>query len=214
MAVGCMKDFGPSVDYENEIPLSGEVTALFTIKQNAEGALFFQAGEHKLLPADLEWDFVRQQRVMANVYVNAEMRDEYRMCSVYWVEPLDEGVFEKGAFNYQAVVVPPDGLDILLNSWITGVDDGYLTLHYKTWWGSVPLHHDFSLVCLDAGNPYSLTLVQDSHGDGHDELAEGVICFDINDLSDTGGETVTITLNWIKLDGTAGTADFEFRSRE
>lgn len=210
---GCMKGLAP--DYsDNDAPYEGEVTALFTIKQNAEGALYFQAGGQKLLPRDFNWAFVRQQRVMANVYVDAAMQDEYRTCSVYWVEPLDEGEFNCPDVAAGSVARASDGIDILLSSWITGVDDGYLTIHYNTWWGNVPVHHDFSLVCQDTENPYSLFLVQDSHGDGQDEQAEGIICFDINKLPDTGGETVKLTLNWIKLDGTPGTANFEFKSRE
>ena len=86
-------------------------------------------------------------------------------------------------------------------------------MKYSSWWGQSPLHHDFYLVS-DPEQPYALTLVQDSHGDSRDNCSEGLVSFDINGLPDTAGETITISINWTKLDGTGGTAYFGFKTRE
>lgn len=192
------------------VTLPTPVTAVVTVKQDAEGTVFFQLKDYKLLP-DVSYTFVRQLRAMASLTIMPERAGEYYLCTVDWLEPVDEGVFT----NTAEAPAHSDGIDLTLNSWITEVSDGYMTLLYKTWWGTPPLRHDFYLVSgEDSADPYSLRLIQDSHSDAKDELSEGVICFDINSLPDTGDETKTITLYWLKLDGTTGKASFEFKTRQ
>lgn len=192
-----------------EITREVTVTAVVTIKKDAGGKVFFQYGKFKLL-SDGTYAYTRQERTMGQITVYPEKTGEYYRCSVHWMEPVEEGIFtDKLPISWE------DGLDLYLNSWITGCDDGYLTLHYKTWWGEQPRHHDFYLAPDgDGTDPYTLRLVQDDHEDGQFEQSEGVICFDISTLPEPGEGKGTITLNWTKLDGTPATASFDYKVRQ
>ena len=104
-----------------------------------------------------------------------------------------------------------DGLDVLTDSWITSVEDGYLTIHYKTWWGEPSAHHDFVLV--QENDPYELTLLHDAHGDGRDDYSDGTVYFDINTLPPTDGSPRKLKINWTSTDGKPVSAEFEFETR-
>ena len=194
----------------NGILTERSVTDLVTIKRSPEGTVFLQYGRFKLLPEELA--FERQRRVMAQMTVFPQMEGEYYKCKVDWIEQLEEGRF----LYAQAGAKAPagDGLDIILGSEYTRVDDGYLSVHYLTWGGGQTVHHDFDLIAgLYPDDPYALVLVQDSNSDAKESKSEGMVCFDINDLPPTGGETRTITLYWTELDGTTGKLNFGFKTR-
>ena len=203
-----------------------EVTALVTVKCSPEGTVYLQYGDYRLLPEGLVYN--GQQRAMAAMTIYPEMDGDYYRCDLDWIEPLDMGSFSPGMMDFSdgsfmgngSDYVPDpvfnfagDGLEVLSSAY-TCVEDGYLSVHYNTWWGEPPLHHDFKLVAPDFLNPFVLELVQDSHGDAHDTYSDGLVCFDINGLPDTGGKTVTLQLNWTKPNGDKGTAYFGFKSRE
>lgn len=184
-----------------------EASGIVTVKRNEEGLVYLQFGHLRLLPDALE--FSRQERAMAQMVIYPEKvgpGNGYYKTQLDWLEAIDEGVFGPMATGGAP-------FDILLTSPYTCVEDGYLNIHYKTWWGETPQHHDFYL-SSDPAEPYALTLVQHTHGDAKDNCTDGLIYFDINDLPRTEGKTLTISVNWTKLDGNTGTAYFGFKTRE
>ncbi len=185
-----------------------DATGLVTVKNTADGAVYLQFGALKLLPGFFQYEGF--PRAMASMTILPGMAGEFYRCTLDWIEPLDEGVFSATALSAPA----GDGLEIVLNSGYTCVEDGYLSIHYLTWWGEHPQHHDFTLFAPDPSNPFILELRQDSHSDAQDVYSDGLVCFDINGLPDTAGETITIQLNWTKPNGTKGTAYFGFKTRE
>ena len=186
-----------------------EVTGLVTVKRATDGTVYLQYGQYKLLPGDIQ--FNGQQRAMASLTIFADRYGDYYRCTADWIEPLDMGAF---SFDAPYATSAEDGIDLIMDSGYTCVEDGYLSVHYYTWWGQQPKHHDFTLFAADPANPFILEIRQNSHGDAHDEYSDGLVCFDINGLPDTAGETITIQLNWTKPDGTKGTAYFGFKTRE
>ena len=200
-------DSAPDSPYDYGFYAPFDVEGLVTVKRSPDDVVYLQYKDFKLLPT--EPTLCGLGRAMASLTVYPQSQGNYYLCRVEWIEPLDTGLFETGGAKAQG-----DGLDILVAGY-TSLEDAYLVLQYKTWWGETPLHHDFYLTTgSDPENPYVLELRQDSHGDPHDYQDEGLICFDLNSLPDTAGEAKTVILNWIKLDGTAGTLSFEFKTRE
>lgn len=201
----------PDERFEDGILTNTRLTDLVTVKQNAEGKAFLQYGSYALMPQGIE--FVRQERAMASMIVRPEMQDGYYRCELDWLEPIEEGYFCPDPSS--APKTPGYGLDIIFQSELTRVEDGYLSVHYTTWWGDLPMHHDFYLVGgTDPDDPYLLRLVQDERGDAQVTQAEGLVCFDINSLADTAGGTITITLCWTGLNGIEGSTHFGFKNRE
>ena len=60
--------------------------------------------------------------------------------------------------------------------------------------------------------PYEVILYHDADGDVHGQVADGVIAFRLNDLPDTEGETVDLTLRWNSFSGEKS-AQFKYRTR-
>ena len=177
-----------------------EVTAVVTVRRAEDGTVFFRYGKLELLP-DGWYGFTHTQRALGQLVLYPERLGNYYRCSVEWLEPLEEGGYPEAPAG-----ASDDGVDVLTNSWITGVEDGYLTIHYNTWWGRKPLHHDFYLKA--DGDPMCLRLIHDAHSDERYEQGEGVVCFDISSLAGDG----PLTLKWRGTDGTERTTAFEFTS--
>jgi hypothetical protein len=167
---------------------------------------------------------VPNRRAVADIYVSAEKdaSGKYRLCSVNWIEPVEMGTASLGLDygtapgdsvgstdkDYDAVW--GDGLDIITDSGFTRLEDGFITIHYNTWWGSHPVHHDFFLKDISGTN--SIRLVQNGHGDAHDVLSDGLICFDLNNYLERIKDEKTITIYWKKLDGSHGSINFEIKA--
>ena len=206
LAVSCSKEAGFSLS--DAAPEFYKADVIVTIKQDADGTVFFQYGSDRLYPG-AGYPFERQCRAMASVTIYAEEVPLYgHRVDVNWLEPIDQGAFKP----YPAEGYGSDGIDILTKSWITSVEDGYVTLHYKTWWGDPSGHHDFFLV--QGEDPYELTLMHNANGDEETVYSEGTIYFDINSLPPTGDGTETIHIKWNTIEGNEVIASFEFKSRK
>lgn len=218
VCIGCSKrsSFAPSdpYDYQGSVTspdgpdFASAFTMVATIKKDASGSVYLWSKGMRFNPVD-DIDFVRQQRVVANVSFSPSSDTEFD-AKVHWIETLDEGIFTS-----DASVTGDDPLKVNFESWMTCVDDGYLTINYSTWWGEHPVHHDFYLVSgLDASDPYSLELRHNANCDARGEFAEGVVCFDINSLPDTGDAPKMITIKWKDTETKTSIAKFEFTSRK
>ena len=129
---------GLFIHYDSQAPYA---TAIVTVKKGSDGnSYLWLSEEHKLIPRK-QIPFTGQYRAMAGISESGiPDNNGFRSVTVDWLEPLDEGEVRAGADGGA-----DEGLDILLDSWITGLEDAYLTIHYNTWWGEHPVHHDFYL---------------------------------------------------------------------
>lgn len=206
---GCMaEDRGPEIP-DSYAPKT--VDAVVTVKQDTDGTVFFQLTDDQRLFPGNDYPFTRQMRAWGSLTIFAEEVPLYGYkVGVNWLEPLDEGSFVSSAPTLQTA----SGIDPNIISWATSVQDGYLTILYQAWWGDPAGHHDFYLYAKDKSNPYSLTLLHDSHEDPADNYNEAIICFDINSLPPTGDEYKPLTLHWTSTQGKEEAAQFEFKSRK
>lgn len=101
-----------------------------------------------------------------------------------------------------------DPLEII-NDWTTIVEDGYLTLRFCTYFGMGKIHY---LRLVKGDSPFEVVLYHDADNDCHGQMAEGLIAFRLNDLPDTGEETVDLTLKWNSFSGEKSTK-FKYRTR-
>ena len=197
---------------DNQAIPAEEYDAIVTVKRSPTDTLYFQLDDNtRLFPQNYQKARgLEMLRVICHLTEYPYLDSPYgNHVQVHWLEPL-----ERGAFLASAPTGAGDGLDIL-NDWMTSVEDGFLTLHYRTWWGSGSIRHRFSLHSqVNPEDPYELLLVHDANGDEALEQADAVICFDINSLPDTGGQYTTLTLKWTSGEGTRTSRQFRFRSRE
>lgn len=201
-------------DVESGHVLSGEYQAIVTVKKSVLDTVYFQLNDSTTVyPANYQDSYRQMERIFCQAIGSARPTGSYTYtCEVEWAEPLDKGSVTPGAEPLWSDV--EDVLDIY-DDWMTSVEDGYLTVHYNTFWGSSGVQHSFRLLTgTDPANPYSLVLLQDSYGDSGEDEADGIVCFDINTLPDTGGKYIPLSLKWKSLEGKVLERTFKFKTRE
>ena len=98
----------------------------------------------------------------------------------------------------------------IVKDWTTVVEDGYLTLRFRTYFGNGKKH----VVNLVKGdNPYEVVLHHNASGDTKGLIRDGLVAFRLSDLPDTQGKTVNLTLKWQSFSGVK-TVKFKYKSRK
>lgn len=100
----------------------------------------------------------------------------------------------------------------MLNDWVTVVEDGYLTLRFRTYWGGLQKHR-VNLVAGNAEDPWHVTFHHDAEDDISGHVGDALVAFKLDGtLPDTKGETVDLTLEWKSFSGVK-TAKFKYCTR-
>lgn len=97
-----------------------------------------------------------------------------------------------------------------MRDWTTVVEDGYLTLRFRTYFGGMRTHI-VNLVKTD--KPYEVRLYHNAAGDFKNRVQDGLIAFRLSDLPDTGGKEVYLTLKWRSFSGEKS-VKFKYRTRK
>ena len=96
----------------------------------------------------------------------------------------------------------------IVDSWETVVEDGYITLRFRTISSNTGQKHRVNLVAENPENPYEVTFHHDAEGDLYGErMVDGLVAFRLSNLPDTQGQTVKLKLRW---DSFSGPKEHEF----
>ena len=190
--------------------VSQDFTAIVTVHKSPTDTVYFQVDDTtRLYPTNFQSSYTGLERIVCGITVsNAKVGSCGYRTVVNWFEQLDKGTFSnsKPAGN--------DGLDIIPD-WMTSCEDGFLTLHYNTKWGTTSVPHTFTLVAgLNPSDPYEVLLVQNANGDEKKTTADSIVYFDINSLPDTGDSYKTLTLKWTDSGGKTAEKEFRFKTRK
>ena len=102
----------------------------------------------------------------------------------------------------------------LFGDWATVVEDGYITLHFQTIWGTGGIQHTVNLITgTDPDDPYKVVFRHNANGDIYGEAGDALVAFSLAELPDTEGQTVDLTIEWNSFSGTK-TAKFHYKTRE
>ena len=102
----------------------------------------------------------------------------------------------------------------IMKSWMTVVEDGYITLDFATVCGNPNIKHEVNL--LTGGNPenpYEVEFRHNAHGDICGTTGNGLVAFSLAGLPDTEGETVKLTLKWKSFSGPKS-VEFDYCTRK
>lgn len=88
----------------------------------------------------------------------------------------------------------------IVNDWVTIVEDGYLTLRFRTVSGMMGTTHSVNLVSRDE-DPFVLEFCHDAKGDVSGKMVDGLVAFDLRSLPDTNGQTVKLKIKWQSFSG-------------
>ena len=100
----------------------------------------------------------------------------------------------------------------IVNDWTTVVEDGYITLRFRTNWNHGIVHKVNLVTGSDPDDPYKVVFHHNAGGDCYGETGDALVAFRLSDLPDTEGRTVDLTLEWQSFSGKK-TATFKYRTR-
>lgn len=195
-------------DYANIFP-----NAIVTLKNNsAEGTFYMQLDDSTILvPTNLKQSPYGDKEVRAFVNYKQEVSPNKSSYDVHvnWIDTIRTKNMDLNLGPIENIdTYGNDPLEII-NDWATVVEDGYLTLRFRTYFGYGKTHY---LHLVHGENPYEITLYHNANGDYPGQMRDGYIAFRLNNLPKTDKETVELTLKWNSFSGEKSTK-FNYRIR-
>lgn len=197
--------------------------ALVTVKPDAENTSFrMQLNENTVLwPVNMRQSPFGTKEVRALVNFREPTDEEFKkggiyadMTSVYvnWIDSiLTKPMAENFGKEQNKEIYGNDPVEII-NDWVTLAEDGYLTLRFRTRWGTAT-HHLSLVQRTDVDMPYFVTFYHDAGGETGNRVGDALVAFNLEGLPDTNGKTVDLTLQWESYSGTK-TATFKYCTRK
>jgi len=203
----CLKDDGD--DYSIIYP-----NALVTLKTNSgDGAFYLQLDDSTtLLPTNMKASPYGNKEVRALInfrYADAQSGSYSKAAYVNWIDTVRTKKMAQDLGGDNKTTYGNDPLEVV-NDWTTVVEDGYLTLRFRTYFDLFTIH---SLNLVKGDNPYEVVLYHDAKGDVNSEVGDGLIAFRLDQLPDTEGKTVDLTLKWQSFSGEKS-IKFKYRTRK
>ena len=194
--------------------------AVVTLKKDAEG-LYFQMDDQvtaePLNRSAILFDGETRCMISYRQVIGQATSPRTWRIVLDWMEPLETfGLEEITQTSYEASIPEEDPVDLHPDSWMTVLEDGYLTLHYTVMSGGEKAHRFRLLYGGNPADPFELRLVHDRCGDPASYPEEGIVAFRLSGLPDTEGVSVPLTLKYKPLNGTSSeaTARFDYRTRK
>lgn len=225
LAASCAKEMAgyPSADllpqYESASLESEESLAIVTAK-HGEGGVYLQFDDETtaaIMNRDVP-EFSGEVRCMISYRLAGGVSPEPHdmLVYVYWLEAIETVDLQSGPFPADAPGSTAP-LDIHADSWMTVLEDGYLTLHYTVRAGGAAGHRFWLVAGENPADPYELHLYHDPCGDAETYEEEGLVAFRLSGLPDTEGKTVPLTLRYRSLPETQETEAsirFDYKTRK
>jgi len=195
----------PSINYPN---------ALVTIKTNsATGQVYFQLDDSTtILPTNSSISRFAGKEVRAFTHLmqlKGPSGIYTKSAIVHWVDTIRTKKMASDLGTQNDSKYGKDPVEIV-KSWTTVVEDGYLTLCFRTYFGNGTTH---VINLVKGANPYEVVLHHDAKGDVRGVVRDGYVAFRLNDLPDTHGQTVDLTLKWQSFSGPKS-VKFKYKSRQ
>lgn len=181
--------------------------AVVTVKPEGYGQKFFLQLDDSttLTPLNMRTSPYGDKEVRAFInFSYAEQQNNKRNFNVY-VNWMDSILTKSTATNLgveeNIKKYGQDPVEIGTSDWVTIAEDGYLTLSFKTKWGSQKPHYVNLVAGENPNDPYEVTFYHNADGDVNGLWGYGIVAFKLDKLPDTEGKTVDLTLKWKSYNG-------------
>lgn len=192
--------------------------ALVTAKIDTDETFFLQLDDSTtLLPVNIAKSPFgdKEVRALTSIEEVNEPGGKYtKTVQVHWIDSiLTKKIAPDLGEEKNDSVYGNDPIDIL-KDWVTIAEDGYLTLRFATYWSNTGQPHFVNLLSThNPENPYELEFRHNAYGDLYGEYAPGLVAFSLDQLPDTDGKTVKLTLKWNSFNGEKS-VDFDYCSQK
>ena len=186
--------------------------ALVTLKTNASGTFFLQLDDSTtVIPTNMKASPYgkKEVRALANINMDAkEPKDHVKSGYVNWLDSILTKNMAPNLDDKNDATYGNDPVE-LVKDWTTLVEDGYLTLRFRTYFGYGKRH---VLNLISTGKPYEVELRHNAQGDDRRVVRDGLVAFRLIGLPDTGGKEEELTVKWKSFSGEKS-AKFKYRTR-
>lgn len=190
--------------YEVWIP-EAKPNAIVTVKSQDDNTCYFQLNDSvTLYPVNLSSSPYGKKEVRALLYYHNAGRDRYDLKRSIYVDWMDSILTkrmapDKGHANDS--VYGTDPVEVI-DDWLTVAEDGYLTIHFKTYWGNTGKAHWVNLLPVKReGNVYEVEFRHHAHGDGYNNINDALVAFKLDSLSDFHTDPIQVKLKWRSFRG-------------
>ena len=205
-------------DYEPQYPLGDvgqSISVIATLHRTEAGEYYLQVDDKtRVYPANFK-DLCHIEpdcpcRIVGEAFImDRQVNDLGYYGLLDWFDFIEKGpvLSECGEGK--------DGVDVLAD-WMTSLEDGFLTLHFQTWWGYEPRRHELRLVTgTNPEDPYELLLVHNANRDPKSFQADALVCYDLQDVlpRPNDPENTTVTLKWTNDAGQIQSRRFPYAGR-
>lgn len=192
--------------------------ALVTVKPNADNTQFYMQLDEKttLKPINLTSSPFGKKEVRALVNYTELKQDASpysKAVNVNWIDSILTKPMAPNANTEENIKLYGNDPVEIVNDWVTIAEDGYLTLRFRTRWGNGAKHLVNLVHRTDANTPYLVTFYHDSKGDINGQVGDALVAFKLDELPDTEGRTVDLTLQWQSYSGVK-TTTFKYCTRK
>lgn len=194
----CSTDFTEGITVGQYYP-----NALVTVKPIDSNSFYMQLDENTtLLPVNMKGSPYGSKEVRALI-TYTEVPDDPRpydkAVRVSWMDSiLTKKAIVKDDVNKDYGNDPVE----IVDDWVTVVEDGYLTLRFRTMSSNTGGFHYVNLIAgQNPDNPYEVEFCHDARGDLYGKMFDGLVAFKLDCLPDTQGQTVKLTLKWNSFSG-------------
>lgn len=190
--------------------------ALVTVKMVDDNSVYLQLDDKTtLLPVNLTATPFNSKEVRA--LVNYKEVDKpsgvyNKAVHVNWIDTIRTKPMVPDLGEKNDAVYGNDPVEIV-NDWVTIVEDGYLTLRFRTLWGGDrgKVHYINLVESPDPENPYEIEFRHDAAGDLYGRPGDALVAFKLDKLPDTEGKTVKLKLKWNSFSGKKS-VEFDYNS--
>lgn len=191
--------------------------AIVTVKPIDDSAFYMQLDDSTtLLPVNMKTSPYgdKEVRALINCYEVENHNTTYsKAVYVNWIDSILTKTTLPDQGSQNDILYGNDPVEIV-KDWVTIAEDGYLTLRFRTRWSGNGIVHRVNLLTgVNPENPYEVQFRHDANGDISGIWGDGLVAFRLNDLPDTGGETVKLKLTWNSFSGEKST-EFDYCTRK
>lgn len=194
----CLKDDSPDYSYWPN--------ALVTVKAVDNNTVYLQLDDKTtLLPVNLTKHPFDSKEVRA--LVNYKEVDKpsgiyNKAVHVNWIDSIRTKPMVPNLGEENNTAYGNDPVEIV-NDWVTIVEDGYLTLRFRTFWGGDrnKIHYVNLVESSDPEKPYEVEFKHNASDDLYGRIGDALVAFKLDKLPDTNGKTVKLKLKWRSFSG-------------
>ncbi len=207
-----------SCSSDNDGPVVVYTNALVTVKPNADNTLvYLQLDDNTtLFPINMSKSpfGTKEVRALTNYTKSEGYVGPYTYgVNVNWIDSiLTKPMVTNYGEDDNWKKYGSDEIEIV-NDWVTVAEDGYLTLRFRTIWGNGAVHYVNLVYREDSNNPYTVQFYHNANGDKSGLMGDGMVAFKLDELPDTEGKTVDLTLQWKSYSGMKSTT-FKYCTRK